>query len=106
MNKSDIEDLIRDLENQIVQKHLTVGTIESEADDIQSEIDSLESELRIINQDFNIELSKLKDMENELSELKDRLKNLGENEKDDLPYSYGAGQTQKETLFDFVEEVS
>ncbi|WP_429949345.1 hypothetical protein [Enterococcus sp. AZ101] len=93
----EIKDKICKLEGQIVEQHLSVGRAESEVDDLQNQ-------LEVAEVDLDDELKYLEEMENELSELQEQLETIEEDGESDKFYSYGAGQTQEETLFDFIED--
>lgn len=91
----EIEDKIYKLEGRIADQHLVVGEAESEVDDLQVQLDEAEENL-------NCELKDLEEMEDELTELQDQLEKIEEGGESDTIFSYGAGQTQEETLFDFI----
>ncbi|MGM0217680.1 hypothetical protein [Enterococcus sp. AZ126] len=93
----EIKDKIYKLEAQIIEQHLTVGCAEDDVDELESELESAEEDLKT-------ELKYLEQMENELSDLQEQLETIEENGESDEFYSYGAGQTQEETLFDFIED--
>lgn len=93
----EIKDKIYKLEGQIAEQHLSVGRAESEVDDLENQLEDADAELKD-------ELECLEEMENELSELQEQLETIKENGESDEFYSYGAGQTQEETLFDFIED--
>lgn len=93
----EIKDKIYKLEGQIAEQHLSVGRAESEVDGLQSELAEAETYL-------DVKLIDLEEMETELTNLQEQLETIEENGESDKFYSYGAGQTQEETLFDFIEE--
>lgn len=93
----EIKDKICKLEGQIVEQHLSVGRAESEVDGLQSELTEAEMYL-------DVKLIDLEEMETELTNLQEQLETIEENGESGKFYSYGAGQTQEETLFDFIED--
>lgn len=93
--KDELESRIFKLESELLEKHLIVGRAESEVDGLQSELNEAEQHL-------DEQLGELEELEKELESTKEELENFDENGGEDQYYSFGAGQTQTETLFDFL----
>jgi len=93
LTRTEIEDQIYKLNERIIEQHLEVGYSEDEVAGLQSELEEAETEL-------DAKLGDLEEMEEELSELQEQLDNFDDEQESDEFYSYGAGQTQEETLFD------